>query len=92
MNMCQNYSFCPAFMKQYFKNIIFPNFNSFYASGNFCPLLITFANSLDPDQDQQNEKLSSMHRVKFLATLKELISSSVKFLARLTRGTLLCPA
>ena len=28
-------------------------FYSFHASGNFC-LLITFANSLDPDQDQQN--------------------------------------
>ena len=29
-------------------------FNSFHASGDFCCLLITFANSLDPDQDQQN--------------------------------------
>ena len=29
-------------------------FNSFYASGNFCRLLITFANSLDSDQDQRN--------------------------------------
>ena len=28
--------------------------NFFLASGNFCCLLITFANSLDPDQDQQN--------------------------------------
>ena len=28
--------------------------NYFYASGDFCCLLITFANSLDPDQDQQN--------------------------------------
>ena len=26
--------------------------NSFPASGDFCCLLITFANSLDPDQDQ----------------------------------------
>ena len=25
--------------------------NSFLASGIFCPLLINFANSLDPDQD-----------------------------------------
>ena len=25
--------------------------SSFLASGYFCPLLITFANSLDPDQD-----------------------------------------
>ena len=29
-------------------------FNSFPASGNFCHLLITFVNSLDPDQAQQN--------------------------------------
>ena len=27
---------------------------SFLASGNFCHLLITFANSLDPDQARQN--------------------------------------
>ena len=30
-------------------------FNSFLASGDFCHLLIAFANSLDPDQDGQNE-------------------------------------
>ena len=29
-------------------------FNSLPASGNFCHLLITFANSLDPDQARQN--------------------------------------
>ena len=28
--------------------------NTFHASGDFCPLLITFAISLDSDQDQQN--------------------------------------
>ena len=28
--------------------------NSFLASSNFCRLLIIFANSLNPDQDQQN--------------------------------------
>ena len=28
--------------------------NSFPASGDFCRLLITFANSLDPDQARQN--------------------------------------
>ena len=28
--------------------------NSFSASGDFCLLLITFANSLDPDQAGQN--------------------------------------
>ena len=31
--------------------------NSFPASGNFCCLLITFANSLDPDQDRQKSVL-----------------------------------
>ena len=30
-----------------------PNINSFLVSGDFCHLLITFANSVDPDQDQQ---------------------------------------
>ena len=29
-------------------------FNSLPASGNFCHLLITFANNLDPDQARQN--------------------------------------
>ena len=29
-------------------------FNYFLASGDFFHLLITFANSLDPDQDRQN--------------------------------------
>ena len=28
--------------------------NSFLAFGNFCRLLLTFANSLDSDQNQQN--------------------------------------
>ena len=34
-------------------------FNSLPASGNFCHLLITFANSLDQDQVQQNVFLVS---------------------------------
>ena len=29
-------------------------YNSFPASGEFCCLLITYANSLDPDQDEEN--------------------------------------
>ena len=29
-------------------------FNSFLACGDFCHMLITFANSLDPDQDRRN--------------------------------------
>ena len=31
-----------------------PSVNSFPASGDFCHLLITYANSLDPDQAQQS--------------------------------------
>ena len=30
------------------------NFSSFLARGDFCRLLMTIANSLNPDQDQQN--------------------------------------
>ena len=30
------------------------NFTPFLLAANFCHLLITFANSLDPDQDRQN--------------------------------------
>ena len=30
------------------------DFNSFLAIGDFCRLLITFSNSLDPDQAKQN--------------------------------------
>ena len=29
-------------------------YNSFLARGDFCRLLLNFANSLDPDQDQRN--------------------------------------
>ena len=29
-------------------------FNSFLASGHFCHLMVTFSNSLDPDQDRHN--------------------------------------
>ena len=36
------------------QNLWWVTFNSFLASGNFCSLLITFANSLDSDQDRQN--------------------------------------
>ena len=34
--------------------LISDHINSFLDSGNFCHLLMTFANSLDPDQDLQN--------------------------------------
>ena len=33
---------------------LFKILSSFLYSGNFCNLLVTFANSLDPDQDRQN--------------------------------------
>ena len=35
------------------QNLTLYQFNSYLASGDFCRLLITFANSLDPDQDRQ---------------------------------------
>ena len=33
--------------------LVLCHLNSLLASGDFCHLLITFANSLDPDQDRQ---------------------------------------
>ena len=60
-------------------------FNFLYASGDVCHLLITFANSLDPDQAQQNVrpdldpncltpwwywKKSSIQRVKYGTIIK----------------------
>ena len=33
---------------------VMSKFNSFFASSDFCLLLIIFTNSLDPDQDRQN--------------------------------------
>ena len=45
---------------QYYGYMVGPSFVSlgweefFLSSGNFCHLLITFANNLDSDQDQQN--------------------------------------
>ena len=36
------------------KNIGSIRVNAFFAIGNFCRLLIASANSLDPDQDQQD--------------------------------------
>ena len=34
--------------------------NSYHASGDFCHLIITFANSLDLDQDRQNASPGSV--------------------------------
>ena len=42
---------CNNLHKEYGKTV---SINSFLASSDFCCLLITFANSLDPDQDLQN--------------------------------------
>ena len=46
-------------------------FNSFLASSDFCQLLVTFANRLDPDQDQQNvdpdlDRNCLTHQIVFL--------------------------
>ena len=46
-----------VFYKHNLQFIIYFNMtrtNSVHASGDFCRLLITFANSLDPDQDRQH--------------------------------------
>ena len=52
-------------------------FNSLLASGDFCRLVITFENSLDPDQDQQYVKnigtdLDPNHYDTLIVFLKEL--------------------
>ena len=44
--------------------------NSFLGSGNFCPLLTTFANSLDQDQDPYYSNMIVFRKEFFL---KELI-------------------
>ena len=48
---CQNFGNQNTFAMAIINEILF---NIFLASGNFFRLLITFANSLDPDQDRQN--------------------------------------
>ena len=54
-------------------------FNPFPTNGNFCHLLITFGNSLDPDQAQQNigpdpdpKKLFALWRYSWKIFLKKL--------------------
>ena len=51
------------------------HFNSFLDSGDFCHLLITFANSLDPGQDGQNvgPDVDPNHSVPERFFLKQLI-------------------
>ena len=46
-------------------------FNSLPTSGDFCHLLITFANSLDPDQARQNVGLIWIQTVDTLMVLKK---------------------
>ena len=50
--------------------------NSFLASGEFYSLLITFANSLDPEQDQQNAGLDQNpnHLIVFLKEFMETVN------------------
>ena len=43
-------TFCTCIRVQ----VIMRHFYLFLASDNFCQLLITFANSFDPDQDEHN--------------------------------------
>ena len=43
-----------AFKETEIINLVKNIFNSLLASGEFCPLLTIFANSLDPDQARQN--------------------------------------
>ena len=52
LNFSSNFKTCSMLTK--YKQF---QLNSFLASGDFCRLLITFANSLDPDQDQQNQSV-----------------------------------
>ena len=58
--------------------------NSFLVSGNFCHLLVTFANSLDRDQDIVEERDGSV--VECLTQDREVAGSS------LPRGTALWPS
>ena len=55
--------------------------NSFGPSGDFCHLLITSANSLDPDQDRQNVGPDLDH-----LTLGTLIVFLKEFLKKLSLG------
>ena len=49
-------------------------FCSFLSSGDFCHLLINFANSLDPGQEQQNVGPDlDLNRLRLIAFLKEFL-------------------
>ena len=52
----------------YAKTILIPSFTLFLVSGDICRMLITFANSLDPDQNQQ--ALSFTYRMFFSTRFK----------------------
>ena len=54
-------------------------FNYFHARGNFCCLLITFANSLDPDQDQQQNVGPDLdrHSLTLIVCLKEIFEKFI---------------
>ena len=54
---------------------MYSTFNYFLASDNFCRLLITFSNSLDPDQDRQNFGLALVPKSKSLDTLRVLLKA-----------------
>ena len=46
--------------------------SSFLACGDFCCLLITFSNSLDPDQDQR------LHRLEKYLNIQDCLEKSLK--------------
>ena len=52
MQVCHNMQSYTSASNAGHKNMLSHTINSFLASGNFCRLLITFANSLDLDQDR----------------------------------------
>ena len=64
-----------------------PRFNSFLASGNFCRLLMTFANSLDPDQNLHESKWFDTLKV----FLKEFFSKKLYEISRRRKSALNYP-
>ena len=52
-------------------------FNSFPASGDFCRLLITFANSLNPDQARQDGRSESKLFDTLMVFLKDFLKKLI---------------
>ena len=78
--MTSNLEACPGRTRTSISLLIFcQNFYvySFLASGDFCCLLITFANSLDPDQEQQNDGPDLDPKPETLIVFKKVIFEKV---------------